>query len=138
MLILKVALQETFLVIFPWFFPTNFQKSRFCKKEGSRDDLETIWAPKRLQNGTPKRQKNVKKPLVFQKFRFKRPKGREFSLAGRYVYEDRWGGQMNWSAKYRGGDQVYGESIYTARIEAFGNYQFNSNLSLRKRVPGQC
>ena len=35
----------------------DFQKSRFCKKEGSRDDLETIWASKRLQHGTPKRQK---------------------------------------------------------------------------------
>lgn len=64
---------------------------------------------------------------IFNKFTF----GNKLSLATRFVYEDRWGGQMNWSSKYRGGDQVYGESIYTARIEAFGNYQFNSNLSLQ-------
>ena len=64
---------------------------------------------------------------IFNKFTF----GDKLSLAARFVYEDRWGGQMNWSSKHRGGDQVYGESIYTARIEAFGNYQFNSNLSLQ-------
>jgi len=64
---------------------------------------------------------------IFNKFTF----GDKLSLATRFVYEDRWGGQMNWSSKYKGGDQVYGESIYTARIEAFGNYQFNSNLSLQ-------
>ncbi len=64
---------------------------------------------------------------IFNKFRF----GDKLSVATRFVYEDRWGGQMNWAPKYRGGDQVYGESIYTARIEAFGKYQFNSNLSLQ-------
>ncbi len=64
---------------------------------------------------------------IFNKFRF----GDNLSVATRFVYEDRWGGQMNWAPKYRGGDQVYGESIYTARIEAFGKYQFNSNLSLQ-------
>jgi outer membrane receptor for ferrienterochelin and colicins len=46
-----------------------------------------------------------------------------FTLAGRYVYEDRWGGQMNWSEAYRGGDEIYGESIYTSRWEAMGIYQ---------------
>ena len=30
------------------------------------------------------------------------------SIAIRYVYEDRWGGQMNWSSNYRGGNEVYG------------------------------
>ena len=64
---------------------------------------------------------------IFNKFNF----GDNLSVATRFVYEDRWGGQMNWAPKYRGGDQVYGESIYTARIEAFGKYQFNSNLSLQ-------
>lgn len=44
-------------------------------------------------------------------------------MAGRYVYEDRWGGEMNWEKKYRGGDEVYGESIYTSRWELMGNYQ---------------
>ena len=51
-----------------------------------------------------------------------------FSIATRFVYEDRWGGQMNWLPIYRGGDTVYGESIYTRRFELFGKYQFNKNL----------
>ncbi|MGI9526396.1 MAG: TonB-dependent receptor [Weeksellaceae bacterium] len=60
---------------------------------------------------------------VFQKWNIKRPKNRLFSLAGRYLYEDRWGGDMKWNKTYRGGDQVYGESIYTSRAELIGNYQ---------------
>ncbi|HMR83740.1 MAG TPA: TonB-dependent receptor [Niabella sp.] len=60
---------------------------------------------------------------VFNKWSFDRKDNRLFSLAGRYVYEDRWGGEMNWAKKYRGGDEVYGESIYTSRWELFGNYQ---------------
>lgn len=60
---------------------------------------------------------------VFNKLSFERKKGRQFSLAGRYVYEDRWGGEMNWNPEFRGGDSIYGESIYTNRWEAFGIYQ---------------
>ena len=55
----------------------------------------------------------------------------KFSIATRYVYEDRWGGQMNWLPIYRGGDTVYGESIYTRRFELFGKYQFNKNLTFQ-------
>ncbi|MBL7719352.1 MAG: TonB-dependent receptor [Flavipsychrobacter sp.] len=60
---------------------------------------------------------------VFNKWNFDRKEGRIFSLAGRLVYEDRWGGQMNWGKEFRGGDSVYGESIYTRRWELFGIYQ---------------
>lgn len=60
---------------------------------------------------------------VFNKWNFERKDNRVFSLAGRYIYEDRWGGDMNWEKKYRGGDEVYGESIYTSRWELFGTYQ---------------
>ncbi len=60
---------------------------------------------------------------VFQKWNFKRKDYRAFSLAGRYLYEDRWGGEMRWNKSYRGGDEVYGESIYTRRAEFFGQYQ---------------
>lgn len=60
---------------------------------------------------------------VFNKWSFDRKDSRIFSLAGRYVYEDRWGGEMNWKKKYRGGGEVYGESIYTSRWELFGTYQ---------------
>lgn len=60
---------------------------------------------------------------VFQKWNFARKENRLFSLAGRFLYEDRWGGEMNWTKANRGGEEVYGESIYTKRFELLGNYQ---------------
>ncbi len=60
---------------------------------------------------------------IFQKWNIDRKKNRLFSIAGRYLYEDRWGGEVNWNKSFRGGDQVYGESIYTRRFELIGNYQ---------------
>ena len=60
---------------------------------------------------------------VFNKINFSRKNGRVFSIAGRYVYEDRWGGEMNWTSENRGGTDIYGESIYTSRWETFGIYQ---------------
>ncbi|CAH8282705.1 outer membrane receptor for ferrienterochelin and colicins [Mariniflexile fucanivorans] len=60
---------------------------------------------------------------VFQKWDFKRQNNRAFSLAGRFFYEDRWGGEMQWTPEYRGGSDVYGESIYTTRYELIGKYQ---------------
>lgn len=64
---------------------------------------------------------------IFNKFTF----GHKFSITSRFVYEDRWGGQMGWMTKYRGGNQVYGESIYTSRFELFGNHKFNNNISFQ-------
>ena len=60
---------------------------------------------------------------IFQKWNFKRKNNKLFSLAGRYFYEDRWGGEMNWNPNFRGGDSIYGESIYTSRVELIGIYQ---------------
>jgi len=60
---------------------------------------------------------------VFNKWNFDRKNDRLFSFATRYVYENRWGGETKWTKKDRGGDEVYGESIYTRRWEFFGNYQ---------------
>lgn len=60
---------------------------------------------------------------VFNKWSFERKDNRVFSIAGRYVYEDRWGGDINWSKEFRGGDSIYGESVYTKRWELFGLYQ---------------
>lgn len=45
-----------------------------------------------------------------------------FSIATRYLYEDRWGGEMDWTPQHRGGTERYAESIYTSRWEAFGAY----------------
>ncbi|MDI9341382.1 MAG: TonB-dependent receptor [Sediminibacterium sp.] len=67
---------------------------------------------------------------AFNKWQFIRKEGRLFSLAGRYVYEDRWGGDMRWKKQFRGGDSLYGESIYTNRFEWYGTYQ----LPLREKI----
>ncbi len=67
---------------------------------------------------------------IFQKWNFKRRENRLLSLAGRYLYEDRWGGDLRWNKSYRGGDEIYGESIYTSRAEIFGNYQ----LPLKEKI----
>ena len=60
---------------------------------------------------------------VFQKWNFDRKESRLFTVAARYNYEDRWGGDMTWDKSFRGGDQRYAESIYTNRWEMIGNYQ---------------
>lgn len=64
-----------------------------------------------------------KRISFFQKINVQRPENRLFTVAGRYVYEDRWGGEMDWTSSDRGGDKVYGESIYTSRWETFGTWQ---------------
>jgi len=60
---------------------------------------------------------------IFQKWNIQRNNSRVFSLAGRYLYEDRWGGDIRWNKTFRGGDDIYGESIYTNRAELLGTYQ---------------
>lgn len=67
---------------------------------------------------------------LFNKWSFERKQNRIFSIAGRYVYEDRWGGELNWTPEHRGGNEVYGESIYTNRWEFLGTYQ----LPIEERV----
>ncbi len=60
---------------------------------------------------------------IFNKWDFNRKSQKEFSLAGRFFYEDRWGGEMQWNRGFRGGNEVYGESIYTTRLEFISKYQ---------------
>lgn len=83
---------------------------------------------------------------IFNKWDFKRKSNKKFSIAARYIYEDRWGGEMQWNKTHRGGDAVYGESIYTNRWEIFGiyqlpvkehiNYQFSANGHHQNSVYG--
>ncbi|MBW8524084.1 TonB-dependent receptor [Chryseobacterium chendengshani] len=61
---------------------------------------------------------------VFNKWNFQRKENRMASFALRYLYEDRIGGEMQWDRTYRGSSEIYGESIYTNRVEAFGMYQW--------------
>ncbi len=64
-----------------------------------------------------------KRISIFNKLSIQRPKRKQASLAARYVHEDRWGGQMNWSREFAGSDSIYAESIATRRWEFIGQYQ---------------
>jgi outer membrane receptor for ferrienterochelin and colicins len=61
--------------------------------------------------------------IFFNKWDFQRRQNRVASLATRFVYEDRWGGELQWAKRDRGSNSVYGESIFTNRFELIGNYQ---------------
>ena len=67
---------------------------------------------------------------IFNKVNIERKSNKVFTIAGRYVYEDRWGGEMDWGKEFRGGNQIYGESIYTNRWETFGTYELPTSENL--------
>ena len=75
---------------------------------------------------------------LFNKVNIKRKSNKVFTIAGRYVYEDRWGGEMDWEREFRGGNEIYGESIYTNRWETFGTYELptTENLSFQFSANG--
>lgn len=68
---------------------------------------------------------------IFNKVSIERKNNKALTIAGRYVYEDRWGGEMNWEKEFRGGNQIYGESIYTNRWETFGTYELPTYENIR-------
>lgn len=80
-----------------------------------------VKADKNHDNFTDVTQQN--RISVFNKWNFDRSESRQASIAARYVYEDRWGGEMDWTPAFRGSDSIYGESIYTERAEVIGLYQ---------------
>lgn len=59
---------------------------------------------------------------IFNKWEFQNKNSTANTIAVRYLYEDRWGGQMNWTKNFRGSDSIYGETIYTHRAELIGTY----------------
>ncbi len=63
-----------------------------------------------------------KRYSIFNKWSFARQQNRQAAIAGRWLQEDRWGGEMQWTPDWRGTDSIYGESVYTNRIELLGNY----------------
>jgi len=75
---------------------------------------------------------------IFNKVNIERKSNKVFTIAGRYVYEDRWGGEIDWGKEFRGGNQIYGESIYTNRWETFGIYELptSENLSFQFSANG--
>ena len=100
-------------------------KSSFGKNIQSLTGINTFWYDTPIDyNQDGMTDLTLQKRFsVFQKLQITQKKGNILSLAGRYINEDRWGGQMNWTPAFRGGDLIYGESIRTQRWEFFGNYQ---------------
>ena len=68
---------------------------------------------------------------IFNKLNFERRNNKLFTVAFRYVYEDRWGGETDWNKSFRGTNLVYGESIYTSRWETFGTYELPTTENIR-------
>jgi len=81
---------------------------------------------------------NYKRYVVLNRWHIDPGFNTHIELTGRYLYEDRFGGQTGWDAGlHRGGSLFYGESIYTNRQEFIGkvnkkisdNTRFETNLS---------
>ena len=73
---------------------------------------------------------------IFSKLNFYRPSDKLFSLAAKYYYEDRRNGVEAYVKDrayktIRGNDQIYGESIYTNRLELFGTYALDTKANLK-------
>lgn len=68
---------------------------------------------------------------LFQKFSWNNKPLTKGSLAIRYLYEDRWGGELQWTPTYRGSEQVYGESIYTSRYEIIGMQKLSNQWEIQ-------
>jgi outer membrane receptor for ferrienterochelin and colicins len=79
-----------------------------------------------------------KRISIFQKWAFDRNDGKQASLAARYYTENRWGGELQWDESHRGGNEVYGESVYTTRWEIIGQYDLPwvKNLAFAASIIG--
>lgn len=80
------------------------------------------WNPKDINGDNFTDVTLAKRLSVFNKWSFNRVSGQRATIALRYVKENRWGGELQWSKKWRGTDSIYGESIYTNRVEVIGSY----------------
>lgn len=79
---------------------------------------------------------NFDRISMFSKWDFFRASGKKFTIAGKYLFEDRRNGVKSYLMnrnyrQLRGSDQIYGESIYTKRLEVFGTYELPVSESLR-------
>lgn len=73
---------------------------------------------------------------LFSKFNIYRPSDKIFTIAAKYYYEDRRNGVENFVKDrayktLRGSDEIYGESIYTNRLELFGSYALDTQANLK-------
>lgn len=58
----------------------------------------------------------------YNKWRWDRSPFEKTSVAVKFYHEDRMGGVRDYSQQLRGSDQIYGESVFTDRVEVFGTH----------------
>ncbi len=68
---------------------------------------------------------------LFNQWNFKRISQKKLSLSAKYYQEDRSGGVKEWNENLRGNDSIYGESIYTDRIELVASYELPTDEDIR-------
>ena len=68
---------------------------------------------------------------LFNRWSVKRKSGKALEFSAKYYDEDRYGGVKEWTEAFRGSDSIYGESIYTDRVELTGTYQFPFQENIR-------
>ncbi|MDZ7879053.1 MAG: TonB-dependent receptor [Saprospiraceae bacterium] len=73
----------------------------------------------------------AKRASLFNKWAFARADGKRSDVAFRYVWEDRFGGELQWSKQFYGTDSIYGENIRTNRFEVVGTQDFGKKQNFR-------
>ena len=68
---------------------------------------------------------------LFNQWNFKMKSQKSFSLSAKYYQEDRSGGVKEWNENLRGNDSIYGESIYTDRVELAASYELPIDEDIR-------
>ena len=79
---------------------------------------------------------NLDRISLFSKWDVSRPSGKRLTISGKYYYEDRRNGVEEFLEnrnyrELRGNDRIYGESIYTNRVEIFGTYELDFSENIR-------
>lgn len=72
----------------------------------------------------------------FTKLDWKRKANREAGMAFRYLYEDRWGGQMNWTLAERGETEYMAKAFIPAGWSGSVNTSYLYPKKLASRLPG--
>ncbi len=70
-----------------------------------------------------------KRISLFNKYTFDNDRSL-VNFAYRLMYEDRWGGELNWNENFRAGDSIYGETIQTKRAEIISSIKPNKDKPL--------
>ncbi len=70
-----------------------------------------------------------KRISLFNKYTFDNDRSL-INFAYRLMYEDRWGGELNWNENFRAGDSIYGETIQTKRLEVISSIKPNKDKPL--------